>query len=130
MGVQSFSAPAASGITFTGIQVRDTVNLSNGRVELSLSGTVDDWLGVALWNDIFGSTTTVDGWKNASFMASWEDGLSTDWLTYGQTWTSSNGSIVAFGVDGMGVTAIPEPATLAILGLGIAGLGLARRRMR
>jgi len=49
---------------------------------------------------------------------------------YGQTWNSGTGCFVTFGADGMGTAAITEPATLAILGLGLAGLGYARRRMK
>ncbi|MCL2710493.1 MAG: PEP-CTERM sorting domain-containing protein [Planctomycetaceae bacterium] len=118
--------------TFGGINVTDTVNLANANLLLNLSGSVDDWFGTSFWNDIF-SGALVTGWETASFMASWEDGLSTDWLGYGQTWktwTSDSGYVVAFGAEGMSATAIPEPATLAIIGLGLAGLGWARRHRK
>ena len=89
--------------------------------------TVDDWFGLASWDTMFGDLgAAVTGWETALFSASWEDGTSTDWLAYGQTWTLSNGLVVAFGANGLSVT--PEPTTLAVLGLGLAGLGWARRR--
>jgi len=92
---------------------------------------VDDWFGLASWDNIFGSAL-VDGWETALFSASWEDGTSTDWLAYGQTWTLSNGNFIAFNDAGMmnAAAVSPEPATLAIVGLGLVGLGLARRRMK
>ena len=115
--------------TFGGINVTDTVNLANANLQLNLSGTFDDWFGTSLWDDIFGGAS-VTGWETALFNVSWEDGIYTNWLEYGQTWNSGTGYFVAFGADGLGVTAIPEPATLAIIGLGLAGLGLARRRRK
>jgi hypothetical protein len=105
----------------------ESVDLTHGRIELSLSGTVGDWFGTSWgWNDIFG-IESVDGWKYALFNATWEDGNSTDWLAYNETW-KWNGYIVAFSDTGMSVT--PEPATLAMIGLGLAGLGYARRRQQ
>ena len=55
-------------------------------------------------------------------------------LAYGNgsamTLFDGNQWLAGWGIGEFGITnaAIPEPATLAIIGLGLAGLGLARRR--
>ena len=119
--------------SFSGIRVTESVNMANGNFQFNLSGTVDDWFGTAFgWEDIFGGASSGSsweavGWEDALFRISWED-YSTDW--FGQQWNLGNGYFVAFDAVGMTNAAVPEPATLAIIGLGIAGLGLARRRMK
>jgi hypothetical protein len=68
-------------------------------------------------SELFASTGTMIGWESLLFDASSFDNSIVDY-----SWSGNNVLTLSYTSD------VPEPATLAIIGLGLAGLGLARRR--
>lgn len=137
------------------INVTGEVNLANANLVWDMSkignasgntdvaaesalSSFESWVGVLLgdsnsfsfdWTDVFGSADVFG--DIASFSIDW-GGEAFETITDGMM---SGSYVWALGAEGVSVTgsveaSVPEPATLAVIGLGIAGLGLARRRAR
>lgn len=94
-----------ASLTFTFVDgITETLNLNE-----ALGGSMGDNLGngniawVTLFSDTFFNTAT---------------------LTFDNGFDENDG----WGIDTMTIARVPEPGTLALLGLGLAGLSLTRRR--
>ena len=127
MSISGFTNEVDFGFDL-GMQGLTSVDMAFGNFDFTFTGTtVDQWLGSFTWDSIFG-THAVTGWETAMFSFHWDD-LYTDVFNGRDGWSFNNYTI-AFSDNGMNASAVPEPATLAMIGLGLAGLGYARRRQR
>jgi len=105
----------------------DSIDLAGANLVWNLNGSLGDNLGFLGWDEIFGVEFT-NGTQIALFTINWDGGFAEfDIDNFGQTLTFGNYTVIV-SMDGITANVVPEPATLAVIGLGLAGLGWARRR--
>lgn len=124
-----YSASTSLAFAFNPITVAFPTTVTNFSVDIyNLEASPDTFK----LTDNLGNTVTQTLANNASgglSLVSFPAGGNTVTITAGNT-TGFNFAIdnISFTPPGGGGTNVPEPASLALLGAGLAGLGLARRR--
>ena len=141
VSIEGFAVGDSFEIGFSGIQATNRVDLEHGHIFLDMSdfdflgtfNSFEDWENaffgmycphIFTFENLFG-TGIVDNWNALTyFELAWGRGADSIMRIFdGTSWYGD------WGITSRGITAaIPEPATLAIVGLGLVGLGLVRRR--
>ena len=90
---------------------------------------IDQWVPVMVNIDLDANTATASYGGTQIYNGAWNNGGASPTQFQGiNIWAAEGLNVAVFNIDNLTLEVIPEPSGVALLGLGIAGLTLRRRR--